>query len=211
MSMPFSWPRFGPCRAKVLYTHGVQIFPTLLRIDPTMHLVSPATMYFMLQCAVILGVALLQFHVPGVQPECTELFLVPDELRQVVADCAQALDALAQEASRCDLSIVTAIHTILSNLQHDLDAAATSAMSDALLTLAHYRWRGQGKGIIALSDMDAVIAWNYVTIELSGSILLPPSDRQPDIDNRRAWIAQLSSREHRICEPGYFDLSIRFL
>lgn len=177
-----------------------------------MQLVSPATVYFILQCAVIFGVALLQFHVPGVQAHCTELFpLGSEELLQIAADHAQSLDAIVQAESRCDLPIVAAIHTILLTLQQDIDEAAAASLGSALLTLAHYRWRGNGRGIIALSDTDAADAWNHAAIELNDGLALPPSAAQPDIDNRRAWIAQLSSRESRICKPGYFDLSIRFL
>lgn len=186
--------------------------PALLRIDPELRLTSPATVYFLVLAGSVLCAALVQFHIPIEPSGCTELLSsTPSPLLQIASDYAQVFDIVSRVGSRFEVDFIHAIAVVLTQLRQGMDERAVNTVDRALRVMTRYRWRGNGKGIVALTDEETKAVWNHASIDLEVDLRLSIPHENNDVSNRREWIARLSSWESRVCKPGYFDLSIQFL
>lgn len=180
----------------------------MLNLDPKARYISAATVYFLLLSSIVTAVALWQFHTPTEEGDSTiSLAQIPEPLQKVALSHMMILGVIIEEAgTRFDIGLISSMNNILTCLCKNLDHEDSWRLfTTALQTMARYRWCGRGRGVFAISEDEANLEWRYVDI-------LPQSSASAfDILQRRAGIISLGDPEARICQPGFFDLSIRFL
>lgn len=110
-----------------------------------------------------------------------------------------------------DGKLYEAVYLILKHVHHESGEFDSSAISEALFTLAHYRWCGSGTGIIASTDEAALIGLGLDRFPAPHGISLPLVATVNDIAGRRAAIEALCRADARVSTSDCFDLNIRFL
>lgn len=190
---------------------SVKVLPTVLRIDPELRHISPVTIQLVLLASTVICLAFWQFYAP-LNPTSR---LLPPQPPVLLVSSAMGylgfLGKLCQSTIWSGGKLTQAIFQILDHVIHGLGETELIDMHDALLTLSHYRWCGEGTGIIECTDE---VALSNMDLDPTGNhsrLCLPAAGSVNDIASRRAAIESLCRSDARICTPECFDLNIRFL
>ncbi|UPL02496.1 hypothetical protein LCI18_013430 [Fusarium solani-melongenae] len=189
-------------------------FPTLLRLDPGLRQISPATVFLINLSSTIIASAMWQFHCCiDLDTSSTLLVDPPESLVVIMRHHQEALKALTGQKSRYDLEFIGAISDILSSLCTGLTSETYQTLQKSLYVVAHYCWHDDGNGIsrLATGARGGIVQTRAMSanITMLCRVQLPPVAEPEDVIMRRATIQALCSPEARICQ-GCFDLSIQF-
>ncbi|KAL3457142.1 hypothetical protein BJX64DRAFT_293396 [Aspergillus heterothallicus] len=191
------------------------IIPTLLALDPYLHGLSPATVLFVVYSATVHALALRQFFPSSTDNTNRPAFLetsVPAKLLRSSDHHRDMLSAIDMYCKRYNILILNEIHSLLS---YTLSRAAFRAPGPTtpqfinMRTLMYYRWRGQGTGVIPLSQEDADAEWRYPVSPDEAPLLEQYYLVGAKAELQRVAV-ELCAADARMCQNGYFDLSIVF-
>lgn len=183
----------------------------MLRVDPELQYNSPTTIHLILVSSIIICVALWQFHSPHDSASRLLPPQTPVLLSSSAASHLNVLKRLYRPFYMTDGKLYEAVYLILKHVHHESGEFDSSAISEALFTLAHYRWCGSGTGIIASTDEAALIGLGLDRFPAPHGISLPSVATVNDIAGRRAAIEALCRADARVSTSDCFDLNIRFL
>ncbi|KAH8743759.1 hypothetical protein F5883DRAFT_592085 [Diaporthe sp. PMI_573] len=181
-----------------------EILPTLQRLEAHLETLSPATLYFVLVSCVVHAAALLSFSLGDGAAPSSEPLPVPPKLAGSAWIHSRALVAIRDRCQRYDSPLIEEVRKLLdaayARAVHGLHGA--DGLDARVLML--YRWKGRGTGILRLDPDTAAAEWEFLQppdADILGSV--PRHETQC-----HRLLLEVCSPRSRLCEPGYFDLSI---
>jgi len=169
---------------------------------------SATTVFFTLLSASIHSAALWYFHLVSDDLRSNTIVEgVPDTLTESAKLHIEFLQSLRRRGCRFDAELVQTVEAIVSLLCRP-EGLSVLALGDALFTLSHYRWRGSGSGIIKLTTVGAACEWNHGSVNWQCPLFIPSAASTNDGDMKRKAILAICDPAARVCQSGYFDLSI---
>ncbi|QGA14829.1 hypothetical protein EYB26_002485 [Talaromyces marneffei] len=181
-----------------------EVLPHLIRLDPYLTCLSPASVYFVVLSSVIQCLALRQYIslADGLE---NPAIVVPEKLDNSSRIHLKVLSLLHENVGRWEHPVVSEIYRLLLYCTSQaLDRSSTNHSKISALVLMQYRWCGHGTGILALSNTAALSEWTFP---------VPPDEEIWSWNGELevtlyAVVTRLCDPTMRMCQPGYFDLSL---
>ncbi|KAL3447778.1 hypothetical protein BJX65DRAFT_307831 [Aspergillus insuetus] len=192
-----------PSRFIRLLDHSLllgEALPSLLKLDPYMESISPGTMYFVFLSCAIHCLALHQFSTQATPEEMPP----PQKLLESSSTHLKLVNALEAYCRRCDLLVVREFQRLLTSTMSTVTEGFATGPAMSCHVLYLYRWTAGGFGMVQLKERDALREWKYDdkptdplwndSVGAGGTLIQA--------------ICELCDERRRICEAGFFDLSI---
>lgn len=129
---------------------------------------------------------------------------VPERLAASSLGHLKTLSAIRARCSRFDSPLLEEVQRLLEKLHHQTVLGYDNSANVSFDVLILYRWTSSGTGIVPLSRDQAERCWGSSFAPGSAMKIGDKSKTQTTVD----LIEEVCSPTSRICEPGYFDLSI---
>lgn len=179
-----------------------------MELDPGLYNILPITAFFICLSSSTIIAALVQasYHAGYSLPYMATL----NELFKMADIYLLTLSTMLSQSTRFETTFVSALYEILQNCREHFQAIrATSRISLGRLTC--FRWTRSGFGIVALPHDVAEATWREsglkTFIDLS-SLGNAGVDDRPGKRSMWAAITSILDSQARMCQLGYFDLSI---
>lgn len=180
------------------------MLPHTLRLDQTLQSILPISVYFItLGASVLVAVmAAASNNVQEVSGQALERLLAMADTYLLV------LSTLLSEHGKFTSLFVHAVHDILSQCRQHFHQRESSFID--LAGLFRFRWVGSGTGVMALSTIGAETLWSssaqHQSLRLDMGLAAPRNSTQ----EATHWeaIGHLLDPQSRLCQPGFFDLSV---
>ncbi|KAL2817629.1 hypothetical protein BJX63DRAFT_385553 [Aspergillus granulosus] len=181
-----------------------EVLPSLMTLDPYLESISPGTIYFVFLSCIIQSLALHQFS-----PQATSGHTpAPKKLLESCSVHLKLIDSLEAYSRKCDLLVVREFQRLLATTIDSVTRGFYSGPTMSCHVLYLYRWTEQGSGIIQLNEEDGLAEWGFEDKPTD-----PVWNIRPGTDAIALLpvICGLCDDGRRICEEGFFDLSISVL
>ncbi|KAJ0415412.1 hypothetical protein BJY00DRAFT_293540 [Aspergillus carlsbadensis] len=189
-----------PARFTHLLDHSLllgEVLPSLLRLDPYMESISPGTVYFVFLSCAIHCLALHQFPHQATPPP-------PPKLLRSCSSHLEIIDALEAYCRRCDVLLVREFQRLLTSTISTVTEGFAPGPIMSCHVLYLYRWTAGGSGMVQLKERDALREWAFIDKPTD-----PLWNGTTGADRVLVQaICELCDDRRRICEAGFFDLSI---
>ncbi|CVK83939.1 uncharacterized protein FMAN_01185 [Fusarium mangiferae] len=177
-----------------------EAIPTLMHLDSSCHTISAATVFLVLTSSVVTCLALRE--VDGSLGSHEVMATMPPTLLASADRHLRALETF-MKGTRFDVELIKHIQTCLSSSVMLGSPGSSSDYNRTLDELAFYRWASGGHGILRSPKQPVVESSQFMNRYPVHSRSL--QDRQA----RTSAIERICSPNARICQPGYFELSIQ--
>jgi hypothetical protein len=181
-------------------------------MDNCLESVSPAKVFFLLLSCIV-HISILWKYATRLEAISLEVGfgispasynLAPQKLAISSWIHIEILSAIRERCKRYDSPLLGEVYRLLTSCYRRVVLGNDDAESVSFQILMLYRWKGRGTGVVPMEREAALAEWSF------------PHAPDADIKNclpghsacSRALIEEVCSPESRICEEGYFDLSI---
>lgn len=130
---------------------------------------------------------------------------VPETLSRSSLAHLRALAAIRARCGRFDSPLLLEVQRLLESCHHRVVLGYDNGAGVSASVLMLYRWTGRGKGILPLTDDMAKAMWEFAQ---SPEAEIRPSGDGPGMGRSLAIVQDVCSPDSRLCEPGFFDMSI---
>ncbi|KAM5342007.1 hypothetical protein ACJ41O_015038 [Fusarium nematophilum] len=194
----------------MIWMHGLFIvLPSLQRMDIYLESLSSATILFLLlSCAV--HVAVLAGYASVPETGGMMLFVesdgsqVPEKLSNSTWVHLQVLSTIRERCARYDSPLLREMERLIASCYRRIVLGYGQGEVVSAEVLMLHRWKGQGTGILPVASTAALAEWTFPQS--------PTADIQRFLarhdDETEALVDEVCSPTSRICEAGYFDLTI---
>ncbi|KAL3487239.1 fungal-specific transcription factor domain-containing protein [Aspergillus germanicus] len=180
-----------------------EVLPHLLRLNPPLTFLSPATVLFILLSSAVQSLALRQYF-PFQSHSSHDGLTVPQRLFESSRLHLRALSTLSTQAGRWQHELIAEVHRLLSYCtSRVLHQADSQEPPFSAVNLMRYRWCGSGSGVLPLSPAAARQEWHFSSLPESELWSGPTGDEEA----LRNVVAELCNPSARMCRSGYLDLS----
>ena len=129
---------------------------------------------------------------------------MPQKLASTSLTHLKMLSVIRTRCPRFESPLLAEIQKLLEKYYHWVVLGYDNASTVSAATLMLYRWSAGGTGIVPLTQQAALAIWAFPK---PPEEIIQPYESGPVLQVAES-IDEVCSPESRICQPGYFDMSV---